>query len=447
MFQCSVIGGALAMFVGDSHTRVVGMSGGVYGLLGMHLGDIIINPRKKIARQKFAFLIVIGAVDILTAMFASNDSGVSFTAHFGGWLSGLLIAIVFGRNLDAEDYVIEKQVRILSFVLIIGLTAFAIGWWTTWAPMDIFEQVTSIACLDIDYCKRVLQTRWCWARQIANVLSVSPRFTRLSSLRITLSLEYYEAFDVVVMSQANLACSKAASPSVAVPHHSRGINGRGPLFRAGKSVDVATQLNAAVATAFAGRPNLWCFSSDDDEACQAAWLAGILEVERQGVAATVAAWQALRLPTAASAAVAALRSLASPIQDGARHLGLEVKEDTVLQALQAYRNGWLQPQEGAFDTMQRPEAPKLRAELFQALMFASSGPDQLASELRVAADRGLLPLDGFARILHGFGLPIAQADLLEVGRSFCSAGSNGSVDVATIAMDYNAWLRNRALRG
>ncbi|CAE8618074.1 unnamed protein product, partial [Polarella glacialis] len=129
--------------------------------------------------------------------------------------------------------------------------------------------------------------------------------------------------------------------------------------------DVATQLNAAVATAFAGRPNLWCFSSDDDEAGQAAWLAGILEVERQGVAATVAAWQALRLPTAASAAVAALRSLASPIQDGARHLGLEVNEDTVLQALQAYRNGWLQPQEGAFDTMQRPEAPKLRAELFQ----------------------------------------------------------------------------------
>merc|ERR1719210_44468 len=43
MFNSGVLGGACCYLVSDVHTRVVGMSGGCYALLGMHFGDLIIN--------------------------------------------------------------------------------------------------------------------------------------------------------------------------------------------------------------------------------------------------------------------------------------------------------------------------------------------------------------------------------------------------------------------
>eukprot|EP00933_Yihiella_yeosuensis_P039665 TRINITY_DN33779_c0_g1_i1.p1 TRINITY_DN33779_c0_g1~~TRINITY_DN33779_c0_g1_i1.p1 ORF type:complete len:569 (-),score=119.20 TRINITY_DN33779_c0_g1_i1:118-1824(-) len=149
MFNCGVIGGALCYFVSDNHTRVVGMSGGVYALLGIHLGDILLNWRQKpFAKRELFFLIVLGIFDIMFAFFR-KDSSTSHSAHFGGWIAGLISSIVLAENLVIEKG--ERLVQIGAVALGIGLTCFSLSWAMTWAPNTVFDPV-----------------RWCWARQVAN---------------------------------------------------------------------------------------------------------------------------------------------------------------------------------------------------------------------------------------------------------------------------------------
>ena len=55
MFELGVLGGAGCVCVFDSHARVVGMSGGAYALLGMQLGDVLLNWERKSAPYRWAF--------------------------------------------------------------------------------------------------------------------------------------------------------------------------------------------------------------------------------------------------------------------------------------------------------------------------------------------------------------------------------------------------------
>merc|ERR1719210_934300 len=57
MFNVGVFGGACCYFVSDVHTRVVGMSGGCYALVGMHFGDVLMNfHEQRTAAKRFSEL-------------------------------------------------------------------------------------------------------------------------------------------------------------------------------------------------------------------------------------------------------------------------------------------------------------------------------------------------------------------------------------------------------
>jgi len=176
MFNIGVFGGACCCFVADPHTRVVGMSGGCYALVGMHFGDVLMNfqemrlaaehfaqlpPNEKrdlhnvwrkmiiSPRQKIAALLFLVTLDLVQG-YLSRGSDVSLAAHFGGFVAGFLVCIVVGHNLVIRGR--ECLFWWAAFAAGAGLIVFCMLWGMSWPPRDIFDPVP-----------------WCWGRQIANV--------------------------------------------------------------------------------------------------------------------------------------------------------------------------------------------------------------------------------------------------------------------------------------
>merc|ERR1712157_517790 len=103
MYNCGVIGGALCYFVGDAHHSVVGMSGGCYSLMGIHLAYTIINwHQRKYRRVVVMMLLAFVVVDVLFFVGLVNRDGntkPSNSAHLGGAVAGLVVGIAVGENL------------------------------------------------------------------------------------------------------------------------------------------------------------------------------------------------------------------------------------------------------------------------------------------------------------------------------------------------------------
>lgn len=154
MFNVGVIGGGLCYLLADPHgPSLVGMSGGCYALLGMHLADIVMNfAEKENPRRKLSVLLLIFVLDLANVALSSDaeqDASPSHWAHLGGWLAGLMVGIVVGRNI-LRGY--ERQLQIVVSVLGITMFLFAVGWTTlSFPPRDVIDQVP-----------------WCWSRQVSN---------------------------------------------------------------------------------------------------------------------------------------------------------------------------------------------------------------------------------------------------------------------------------------
>lgn len=150
IFNVGVLGGACCYFAANNHARVVGMSGGCYALLGMQFGDLLMNfyEKKEFACKLLPFLVLICVVDTMQA-FLFQNSAISFSAHFGGYIAGLLACIVMGRNLVLHTC--NRYMKAIASVVGLGLVIFCLHWGMSLPPQNVFEQV-----------------RWCWARQMIN---------------------------------------------------------------------------------------------------------------------------------------------------------------------------------------------------------------------------------------------------------------------------------------
>mmetsp|Transcript_89334 Transcript_89334/g.251504 ORF Transcript_89334/g.251504 Transcript_89334/m.251504 type:complete len:515 (-) Transcript_89334:186-1730(-) len=148
MFNVGVFGGACCTFVLDVHTRVVGMSGGVYALIGISMGDIVLNFTEKArASMELAVLVFMVFVDGLQA-YVMRTTNVSHSAHGGGLIAGFLIGLVVCKNQVIKNH--EKCLQTTAFVVGILLAGGALAWYTNWPP------------------KALGDVGWCWLRQIRN---------------------------------------------------------------------------------------------------------------------------------------------------------------------------------------------------------------------------------------------------------------------------------------
>ena len=90
-----------------SHIPALGASGAISGVLGAY---IVLEPRNRILTLIFIFLVRVPAVVVLGVWFALQflsgltqlgahvSGGVAVWAHIGGFLLGMLIALLFKRS-------------------------------------------------------------------------------------------------------------------------------------------------------------------------------------------------------------------------------------------------------------------------------------------------------------------------------------------------------------
>mmetsp|Transcript_88041 Transcript_88041/g.188928 ORF Transcript_88041/g.188928 Transcript_88041/m.188928 type:complete len:466 (+) Transcript_88041:79-1476(+) len=151
MFNVGVLGGACCFFVADPHFAVVGMSGGCYSLVGLHVADLIMNwGQKKFRKPTIALLVFIIATEVVAYELSLGSANASHTVHFGGVVAGIMIGILVGKNLKVlkSERILQGVVLAISF----GLVVFCFAWlFSNEAPRHIWEDEA-----------------WCWKRQAYN---------------------------------------------------------------------------------------------------------------------------------------------------------------------------------------------------------------------------------------------------------------------------------------
>jgi len=86
----------------DLTTGVIGASGAISGVLGAY---IVLFPRAKIITLVFYFILPVPAIAFLGFWFIMQwfygfldiSGGVAYWAHIGGFIAGMILALVFGR--------------------------------------------------------------------------------------------------------------------------------------------------------------------------------------------------------------------------------------------------------------------------------------------------------------------------------------------------------------
>jgi len=149
MFNLGVFGGACCYWVGDASRTVVGMSGGCYALVGMHVASLIMNWSQ--TNFKWAccvFLALLISIDVAAYVLSVGEANASHTVHVGGAIGGFLVGLIVGKNLKVLWW--ERYLQ--AFTAFVGLVLLIFC--STWLavhdpPKHMFA----------DY-------NWCWLRQI-----------------------------------------------------------------------------------------------------------------------------------------------------------------------------------------------------------------------------------------------------------------------------------------
>ncbi|CAI2723327.1 unnamed protein product [Schistosoma spindalis] len=140
VYLLGVIAGSLAHSVSDPFVLLAGASGGCYALIGAHLATVIMNwdimqegwlkdPLNFISSGvvRLILIILLGGGDTGLAIYArlknpDKRTRVGFSAHFGGFIAGLLLGVVILRNLK-----VEKWEKVFFWICILFYVLFSIA--------------------------------------------------------------------------------------------------------------------------------------------------------------------------------------------------------------------------------------------------------------------------------------------------------------------------------
>ena len=108
IYEVGVIMGALACALSDPYIAVVGCSGGVYCLFGIHVAHMMLNWKdmKHSAVPREMRVLVFGMLfgSEVVAWWCLNTAGKSFAAHAGGAFAGFLMGVGFMTNFEIEEW-------------------------------------------------------------------------------------------------------------------------------------------------------------------------------------------------------------------------------------------------------------------------------------------------------------------------------------------------------
>jgi|MDTB01.1.fsa_nt_gb membrane associated rhomboid family serine protease len=143
LYEMGVYLGAITCAMGDIYTNVVGASGGVYCIIGIHLANLIMNwdEMKRGMFNHWTILMILGAfVAIEVYQMESNMSDTSsYAAHYGGCFAGVCLGIVFLRNPNLEwheKYIILPLATLACAFFVVGGTSWVFA---QWPPEYVFH--------------------------------------------------------------------------------------------------------------------------------------------------------------------------------------------------------------------------------------------------------------------------------------------------------------------
>lgn len=143
LYAFGVYMGAIMCGCVDVYTSVVGASGGVFCILGLHVANLILNwdELNRALWNRwilFSMLVILLGIEAYVT-YTSSSSNVSYAAHAGGFLGGIILGIIFLRNPVLgvrEKYFFLPMAYILSAVFVGGGTAWV---FTHWPPEFLFQ--------------------------------------------------------------------------------------------------------------------------------------------------------------------------------------------------------------------------------------------------------------------------------------------------------------------
>lgn len=145
LFYLGVLGGAFGYFLLDSHSFVIGASGGSYSLVGMQLGGIVLNPEQKKISQRILFLLLFFVIEFVNIYTGASGSQTSIATHTGGFFFGIVgmffIGSTLGTNKSQNSFPCEPLVNKLCCVLLVVTIVLTLVWLARpGAPMNILEK-------------------------------------------------------------------------------------------------------------------------------------------------------------------------------------------------------------------------------------------------------------------------------------------------------------------
>jgi len=131
VYLAGVLMGSLSVSVVDGSVYLAGASGGVYALIAAHCANLVVNwAEMEFAIARLIFFILLIGSDVGVALYNRynnvGDDKVSYVAHIGGFLAGLLMGIVVLRNFKLREW--ERIVWWIALVGYILLVIAAIIW-------------------------------------------------------------------------------------------------------------------------------------------------------------------------------------------------------------------------------------------------------------------------------------------------------------------------------
>jgi rhomboid-related protein 1/2/3 len=180
IYEMGVLVGALSCTLADPFSIVVGASGGVYCIFGVHLANIIVNWKEmKLGYcnhwTRLALLVWTNSFEVFTYI-ADPTYGMSYTAHLGGWLTGVAFGIVelhsfavreSGREsvisendtfcIYVQDHRFQQWCRRFAAVFFISYVVFAVVWHATHFPPKVtVRKVCSRRIRQLKHVKHVV---------------------------------------------------------------------------------------------------------------------------------------------------------------------------------------------------------------------------------------------------------------------------------------------------
>ena len=109
-----ILGGSAFMFVTSGNILAVGLSGGLFALLGSIIVfqfEVGLIKQRAVQMQILQLIIINGLISLMP--------GIAVMAHVGGLVSGILLAIYFSRRATWKD--LRRHVMIASGILVVAL--------------------------------------------------------------------------------------------------------------------------------------------------------------------------------------------------------------------------------------------------------------------------------------------------------------------------------------